>query len=102
MEDMFQGGHVFKNGIKGTPCHSDSYMTLVDYANLEATINILNGEYHLTKEEWFPHVERWITNLNSQPPFMLVAFEICRKVGIDINPLLKQREENKKNPAIRV
>ncbi len=96
MEDLFQSGHVFKNGIKGTPCHSDSYMTCVDFKNLDIAFDIIQKEYNLTKEEWMPFLTYEICNVNTQPPLFIVAMMICFKMGIDTAPLLTQRTINDK------
>lgn len=79
IEDFLQHNEVFKNGIRGTSCNMDSYMTIVDYNALETALEILVEEYKPTAQEWNNIVEAWLGNPNNQPPAKLVAYHIQRK-----------------------
>ncbi len=48
--DLFQDGHCFLNGLRNTPCHCDSYMTVLDYDAVDKTFKIVQDEYSLPKE----------------------------------------------------
>lgn len=76
IEDHLQANHVFKNGFSGQPCHSDSYMTLVDFAALDAAF----AKSEFSAENWKYACEYWNTNENMQPPLRLVGLTIARKL----------------------
>lgn len=77
VEDSLQESHVFLNGIRGTPCHSDSYMTVVSFDAL--------WEWYKTqtfsKELLQSCVNYWSTNPNMQPPLRMVAKFLERKLS---------------------
>ena len=76
VEDSLQEGSVFLNGISGKPCHSDSYMTVVDFNKL----NEWFAKGLFTKEQLLPCIDYWKTNANMQPPLRLVALTLARKL----------------------
>ena len=82
MEDFLQHNRVFVNGITGQTCHSDSYMTCVDYQALDKALGVLEEHYKPTVEDWKAHLRYWLTNQNMQPPLKLVALCLCRKLGV--------------------
>ena len=69
IEDYLQSKNVFLNGITNKPAHSDSYMTIVDYNNLDEVLQ--DNPYNLSS--WKEAIEYWLTNENMQPPLKLVA-----------------------------
>lgn len=69
IEDYLQGKEVFLNGISGKPAHSDSYMTVLDYNNLDGVLQ--NNPFSL--ESWKEAIDYWLTNENMQPPLKLAA-----------------------------
>lgn len=77
IEDHLQLSKVFRNGFTGNTCHSDSYMTIVDFAALDAAF--ANSEF--SPEEWKYACEYWNTNENMQPPLRLVGATITRKLN---------------------
>lgn len=78
IEDYLQENKVFVNGITGRTCHSDSYMTIVEFKALDQALS----DSKFSKERWAESVEYWLTNPNMQPPLRLVAFQVCRKFAI--------------------
>ncbi len=76
LEDHLQANHVFKNGFDGRPCHSDSYMTIVDFAALDAAF----AKSEFSADDWKVGCEYWLTNENMQPPLRLVGHTIERKL----------------------
>ena len=76
LEDSLQEAHIFLNGIRGTPCHSDSYMTVVDFVALDKWM----AEQKFEREALEFCVNYWLTNENMQPPLRLVAMTIQRKL----------------------
>ena len=78
--DAIQSGHVFLNGIKGTPCHCDSYMTIFDYNAFDKVFEILNTEFNITKEEWSAFADYWINHINAQPMTKIMGLTIKRKI----------------------
>ena len=79
--DVIQYGHVFLSGIKGTPCHCDSYMTVFDYAAFDKVFDILNAEYNITKEEWISFADFWVNHINRQPMTCIMGLTIKRKIS---------------------
>lgn len=79
--DDFQAGHCFINGIKKTPCHSDSYMTILDYAAADKVFDILQAEYSFSKEIWQNFCSFWINHINKQPMTCLLGYHIQRKIA---------------------
>jgi hypothetical protein len=74
VEDSLQEAGIFRNGIRDTPCHSDSYMTLVCYRRLDQWM----------PAQTFPRdlldycIQYWSTNPNMQPPLRIVAASLKR------------------------
>jgi len=83
IEDFLQHNGVFVNGIRGTTCHMDSYMTIVEYARLDRCIILLEKHYAPTKEQWRRLTDHWLCNANSQPPARIVGRHICSKFNIE-------------------
>jgi hypothetical protein len=77
IEDHLQAHGVFRNGFSGQPCHSDSYMTLVDFPSLEAAF----ATSVFSPKNWRDACEYWLTNENMQPPLRLVAHTLTRKLS---------------------
>lgn len=77
--DLFQGGHCFLNGIRNTPCHPDSYMTVLDYDAVDKTFKIIQDEYSLPKEKWLSFCDFWVNHTNKQPITCLLGLHIRRK-----------------------
>jgi len=80
IEGFLQHNEVFKNGIRNTPCHMDSYMTIVDFNALDTALDILIEEYNPSEKEWNNIVNAWLSNPNNQPPAKLIALYINRKI----------------------
>ena len=78
IEDYLQDKNVFESGINGRPCHSDSYMTVVNFANLDKAFN----ESSFTNQQWEDAVEEWTTNPNNQPPLKIVGKTLFRKLFV--------------------
>lgn len=78
VEDSLQEAGVFYNGIRGPghTCHSDSYMTCVDFGELEKWY----AKELFSKEQFEYCIEYWLTNPNMQPPLRLVALTITRRM----------------------
>lgn len=74
VEDSLQQAHVFLNGFSNRPCHSDSYMTVVDFAALDAWLKT----EPFTLEVLQYCVEYWQTNENMQPPLKIVSASVAR------------------------
>ena len=76
VEDSLQEAAVFYNGMRGPghTCHSDSYMTCVDFEKLEKWY----AKGLFSKEQLEYCIEYWTTNPNMQPPLKLVAFTVSR------------------------
>ena len=70
VEGSLQTSDIYYNGISGRKnCHSDSYMTCVDFAALAAwraknlfPVDLMND-----------CIDYWKTNQNMQPPLRLIA-----------------------------
>lgn len=77
MEDFLQHNGVFLNALRGTPCHQDSYMTMVSYGRLEACLALLKETFAPTLEEWKVLTDEWLGNPNMQPPLRIVARLVC-------------------------
>lgn len=77
--DLFQGGHCFLNGIKRTPCHCDSYMTVLDYDAVDRTFKIIQDEFSLPKEKWIAFCDFWLNHANRQPITYLLGMHLKRK-----------------------
>ncbi len=69
IEDYLQEQGVFKNGISGKTAHCDSYMTIVDFENLEKA---LKAPY-----DWKAFREWVLDDSNTQIPMKIV----CRFIG---------------------
>lgn len=69
IEDYLQENKVFLNGISGRPCHSDSYMTIVDPEALDKAIANSDVDKETIKEA----IEYWSTDPNNQPPLKIVS-----------------------------
>lgn len=78
--DLFQSGHCFLNGFRNTPCHPDSYMTVLDYDAADKTFQIIQDEFSLPRETWIAFCDYWIDHINSQPITNLLGRHIKRKV----------------------
>jgi len=76
IEDFLQHNQVFLNGLRNTPCHMDSYMTVVDYKAVDKALKLLHDTYAPTKEDWQVLVDAWDTQPNTQIPAKLVATEV--------------------------
>ncbi len=84
--DLFQDGHCFLNGFRNTPCHPDSYMTVLDYSAVDKTFKIIQDEYNLPKEKWLAFCDFWVNHTNKQPITCLLGLYLKRKVdGLMIN-----------------
>jgi len=79
MEDFLQEHEVFKNGLNARPCHSDSYMTIVDFKALNKALDELDKKWKLTLDDWSATLRYWNENPNIQPPLRLVAATIERR-----------------------
>lgn len=73
---LFESGHVFVNGIRGTPAHPDSYMTVLDYQRAGETFRIINEEFHLGADVWLNFADYFINHLNRQPATVLLGWHI--------------------------
>lgn len=77
--DLFQNGHCFLNGFRNTPCHPDSYMTVLDYSAVDKTLKIIQDEYNLPKEKWLAFCDFWVNHTNKQPITCLLGLHVKRK-----------------------
>ena len=76
IEEYLQDNNVFVSGINGRPAHSDSYMTVVDYSNLDKCFE----KAIFTTDEWYEAIAYWLENINMQPPLKIVAKTVQRKI----------------------
>lgn len=76
--ELFQNGHAFVNGLRGTPAHPDSYMTVLDYERARAVFDIINEEYRLEDSVWLNFADYFINDPNRQPITVLLASYIQR------------------------
>lgn len=76
IEQFLQHNEVFKNGLRGTTCHMDSYMTVVDFKALDTALDVLVNTYDPTKDDWGKVVARWNNGANTQIPAKICAIEI--------------------------
>ena len=74
VEDALQDAKVFVSGINGRTCHSDSYMTVVDFAALDTWMRARAFD----KPTLEYCINYWLTNENMQPPLKLAALSIKR------------------------
>jgi hypothetical protein len=58
IEDLFKNNNVFINALRGTPAHSDSYMTIIDFEAFEKSFKEIKDKF--TKEEWLDASAYWI------------------------------------------
>ena len=91
LEDFLQHNGVFVNGLRGTTCHMDSYMTIVKYDRLDKCVALLVEQYEPSKEQWQRLTDHWLRNANSQPPVRIVGIEICHKFGLVIGKVDKSQ-----------
>lgn len=75
VEDYLQDNNVFINAMSNKPCHSDSYMTVVDYDKL---IECFPGPYAVDK--WQTMVDYWLGIETHIPALKLVALELTRQL----------------------
>ena len=80
---LFGNGHAFVNGIRGTPAHPDSYMTVLDYERAHAVFDIINEEYRLEADVWVNFANYFINDPNRQPITVLLARYIKRLLNRD-------------------
>lgn len=73
IEDFLQHNNVFLNGITGQPCHSDSYMTVLDFKASEKCVTLLEETFKPIKKDWQNLVNSWLGSPNTQPPLRLFA-----------------------------
>ena len=66
IEDCLSEHNVFVNGLTGKPAHSDSYMTVVDFENLDKAIN--ENDYN-----WLEFAEHIKQDPNIQIPMKIVC-----------------------------
>lgn len=78
--ELFQDGHCFLNGLRNTPAHPDSYMTVLDYNNVAKSFKIIQEEYSLSKEIWVEFANFWIDHINKQMTTWLLGKEILRLI----------------------
>ncbi len=78
IEDSLQEFEVFTNGFSGKPCHSDSYMTLVDFNKLDRALDHIMAKF---PERMQDCVEYWTTSQNMQPPLRLVGLTLKRRLN---------------------
>lgn len=79
-EQLLQDNHVFINGIKGTPCHSDSYMTCVDYARLKIVLDALEAQFAIAPTVIKGLIDT-LEGINQQIPMRLVAADLRNRYG---------------------
>lgn len=72
VEDSLQLAGVFINGMRHTPAHRDSYMTIVDFKALDAWWAEHAGKTFKV-DLLLSCVEYWKRNSNVQPPSRIVA-----------------------------
>lgn len=78
-EDLLQNNNVFYNGLRGEDhtCHSDSYMTCVNYRRLEIVLDSVFGHFDVS-EARFNGLMKSLEGVNQQIPMRLVAGELRR------------------------
>jgi hypothetical protein len=69
IEDWLQDKSIFLNGITGVPCHSDSYMTIVDFTKLNEVL----PQSPFKAEDVGAAIEYWTADSNMQPSLKLVG-----------------------------
>ena len=78
VEDSLQEAGIFVNGMTGRTCHSDSYMTAVEYPKLDAWFAAWKVNRNFEKGLIEHCIAYWKTNPNMQPPLRLVAMTLER------------------------
>lgn len=76
IEDILQNYGVFINLFSRKPCHSDSYMTGLDYKQLDLFFEEIEVPEPLAKI----CLDYWLNNPNNQPPLREVALIWERKI----------------------
>jgi len=84
LESFFQHNGVFINGVRGTPCHMDSYMTCVDFGALDRCLALLDEQYEPAAEDWSAAVNMWVNGINMQPPSRIVGLIIANRYHVDV------------------
>lgn len=82
LEDFLRHNKVFVNGITGRPCHSDSYLSCVEFHVFDETIQLLNDTVGAVPSDWLPFAKKWAFGINMQPPFRVVGRLLIRKAGL--------------------
>lgn len=83
IEDFLQHAGVFVSGVDNRRCHSDSYMTCVEYSALDAALALLEEQYHPTPDDWLGLLKTW-SGGNTQIPLRLVCLTVARRIGVEI------------------
>jgi hypothetical protein len=91
VEDFWQHNAVFYNLLRGTTCHSDSYMTGVAYGNMNKACAEMRDAYQLTKDEALRLAEGWLSSPNTSIAMRIAVCEFARFFGVsdktrDIKP----------------
>ena len=79
--DLFNVGHCFLNDFRRTPCHPDSYMTILDYEAADKVFDIIQAEFSLSKETWLEFCDFWEYHINKQPITCMLAMHVRRKIS---------------------
>ena len=74
--DLFSNGNCFLNGLRNTPCHPDSYLTVLDYDAVDKSFKIIQDEFSLPKEKWIAFADYLINHINKQPVTYLLGMHI--------------------------
>lgn len=74
IEDMLSEYNVFVNGLSGKPAHSDSYMTVIEPANLFKCLD------ENKDVPWKAFAEHTLENPNSQPPLKILSVFVLREL----------------------
>lgn len=80
--ELFQSGHVFLNGLRGTPAHPDSYMTVIDFNRFDAVFALLTQEYAISPDEWIAFANIHINHSSPQPVTTLMGRLILSKFSV--------------------
>lgn len=82
LEDFLQHNNVFVNGMTNRPCHSDSYMTCVDFVAFDKAVKLLNETVKAVPSDWLPFAKNWAFGVNMQPPLRLIGRILIRYAGL--------------------
>ncbi len=80
-EDFLQHNAVFYNLLQNRVCHMDSYMTGVDYDNLDFCFDLLSETYQVSKGQWGGYLDKYEADQpNMQIPAKIALFHLRSRI----------------------